>query len=212
MADKKRALVLIADGTEEMEAVITIDVLVRGGIEVTVASTNPSESTSESVKCSRGVRIVPDTHLSVLPLPTLLDDFSNNSGSFYYDVLVIPGGGPGAQSMASSLLVHQWIQSHFAKPGVLLASVCAGPTVLKAAGVAKGAEVTSHPSVREELQGYFEYRDDAKGEDGIVVKDERCELLTSRGPGSTFQLALKIVEELRGKEAMESVRAPMMFP
>ncbi|KAG0001931.1 Protein deglycase DJ-1zDJ-1 [Entomortierella chlamydospora] len=211
MADKKRALVLIADGTEEMEAVITI----RGGIEVTVASTNPSESTSENVKCSRGVRIVPDTHLSVLPLPTLLDDFSkdkDNSGSIYYDVLVIPGGGPGAQSMAASPLVHQWVQSHFAKPGVLLASVCAGPTVLKAAGVAKGAQVTSHPSVREELQEYFEYRDDAKGEDGIVVKDEQYELLTSRGPGSTFQFALKIVEELRGKEVMESVRAPMMFP
>ncbi|KAF9104093.1 Protein deglycase DJ-1zDJ-1 [Mortierella sp. AM989] len=211
MTDRKRALVLIADGTEEMEAVITIDVLVRGGIEVTVASTNPSESTSESVKCSRGVRIVPDTHLSVLPLPTLSDEFSNSS-SFYYDVLMIPGGGPGAKSMAASPLVHKWVQSHFAKPGVLLAAVCAGPTVLKAAGVAKGAKVTSHPSVREELQGYFEYRDDAKGEDGIVVKDEQFELLTSRGPGSTFALALKIVEELRGKEVVESVRAPMMFP
>ncbi|KAF8939331.1 class I glutamine amidotransferase-like protein [Dissophora ornata] len=207
--DKKRALVLIADGTEEMEAVITIDVLVRGGIEVTVASTNPSESTSESVKCSRGVRIVPDTHLSALPLPTGDDD--SGDSSLYYDVLMIPGGGPGAHSMAASQLVHRWIQAHFSKPGVLLASVCAGPTVLKAAGVAKGAQVTSHPSVKDELKDYFEYRDDARG-GGIVVKDEECELLTSRGPGSTFELALKIVEELRGKDVMESVRAPMMFP
>ncbi|KAF9198328.1 hypothetical protein BGZ49_000875 [Haplosporangium sp. Z 27] len=211
MTDKKRALVLIADGTEEIEAVITI----RGGIEVTIASTNPSESTSESVKCSRGVRIVPDTHLSVLTLPTLLDEYSRdseNGDSFYYDVLVIPGGGPGAKTMVASSLVHQWVQAHFTKPGVLLAAVCAGPTVLKAAGVAKGAQVTSHPSVREELEDYFQYRDDAKGEEGIVIKDERNELLTSRGPGSTFQLALKIVEELRGKDVMESVRAPMMFP
>ncbi|KAF9438408.1 Protein deglycase DJ-1zDJ-1 [Entomortierella beljakovae] len=207
MADKKRALVLVADGTEEMEAVIIIDVLVRGGIEVTVASTNPSESTSESVKCTRGVRLVPDTHLSVLPLPTP----SDNNGSFYYDVLVIPGGTPGAKTMSASPLVLHWIQAHSAKPGVLLASVCAGPTVLKAAGVAKGAKATSHPSVREEIEGYFTYLDVLK-EDDIVVKDERHQLLTSRGPGSTFELAFRIIEELRGKEVMESVRNPMMFP
>ncbi|KAK3817299.1 MAG: class I glutamine amidotransferase-like protein [Benniella sp.] len=207
--DKKRALVLIADGTEEMEAVITIDVLVRAGIEVTIASTNPSESTSESVKCSRGVRIVPDTHLSALPLPTPLED--NDDDSQYYDILMIPGGAPGAKSMAESPLVHRWIVAHHDKPGVLLAAVCAGPTVLKAAGVAEGAKVTSHPSVREELEGFFDYQDDVKGP-AIVVKDERNRLLTSRGPGSTFELALKIVEEVRGKEVMESVRAPMMFP
>ncbi|KAF9285959.1 Protein deglycase DJ-1zDJ-1 [Mortierella alpina] len=205
--DKKRALVLIADGTEEMEAVITIDVLVRAGIEVTVASANASESTAESVKCSRGVRIVPDTHLSALPVPTP----SDADTSHCYDVLMIPGGGPGAKTMAASPLVHQWVQAHYARPGVLLASVCAGPTVLKAAGVAKGARVTSHPSVKDELKDYFEYHDNLSGS-AIVVKDERHELLTSRGPGSTFELALRIVEELQGKEARDAVRAPMMFP
>ncbi|KAF9916733.1 Protein deglycase DJ-1zDJ-1 [Lobosporangium transversale] len=213
-ADKKRALVLIADGTEEMEAVITIDVLVRGGIEVTVASTNPSESTSESVKCSRGVRIVPDTHLSALPLPTPSPSSTvtaTDDASLYYDVLFIPGGGPGAQSMAASPLVHKWIQAHITKPSVLVAAVCAGPTVLRAAGVAKGAQVTSHPSVKNDLQDYFDYRDDVSGS-AIVVKDEKNRLLTSRGPGSTFELALKIVQEVRGKDVMESVRAPLMFP
>ncbi|KAI1313902.1 Protein deglycase DJ-1zDJ-1 [Mortierella claussenii] len=204
--DKKRALVLIADGTEEMEAVITIDILVRGGIEVTVASTNPSESTSESVKCSRGVRIVPDTHLSTLPLPT-----NDADASLYYDILFIPGGGPGAQSMAASTLVHKWVQAHFAKPGSLVAAVCAGPTVLKAAGVAKGAKVTSHPSVGKDLDSYFEYLDDVHGKE-IVVVDEQRELMTSRGPGSTFELALKIVEWARGKELMESLKGPLMFP
>ncbi|KAG0205741.1 Protein deglycase DJ-1zDJ-1 [Mortierella sp. GBA30] len=205
-ADKKRALVLIADGTEEMEAVITIDVLVRAGIEVTVASVNPSESTSESVKCSRGVRIVPDTHLSALPMPSPSDVES----SHYYDVLMIPGGGPGAKTMAASFTVQQWVQAHYARPGVLLAAVCAGPTVIKASGVAKGAKVTSHPSVKDELKDYFEYQDVSGS--AIVVKDDKSELLTSRGPGSTFELALTIVEELQGKEAREAVRAPMMFP
>ncbi|KAF9584517.1 Protein deglycase DJ-1zDJ-1 [Lunasporangiospora selenospora] len=207
MADnnKTRALVLIADGTEEMEAVITIDVLVRAGFEVTVANTNPSTSTSESVRCSRGVRIVPDTHLSALPLPNPQDPSS------YYTVLFVPGGGPGAQSMAGSTLVHQWVHAQVSKSGAILAAVCAGPTVIQAAGVAKGAQVTSHPSVRGQLEGYFQYRDDVSGK-AIVVVDEAHELLTSRGPGSTFELALAIVERVKGKELMEQVRAPMMFP
>ncbi|KAG0254902.1 hypothetical protein BG011_005440 [Mortierella polycephala] len=205
--DKKRALVLIADGTEEMEAVITIDVLVRAGIEVTVASANPSESTTESVKCSRGVRIMPDTHLSALPIPTP----SDSDKAYFYDVLMIPGGGPGAKTLAASDTVHKFVQAHFSQPDVLLAAVCAGPIVIKASGVARGAQVTSHPSVKDELKDYFEYQDDVKG-DAIVVKDETMNILTSRGPGSTFELALRIVQELYGKEAMEAVRAPMMFP
>lgn len=120
---------------------------------------------------------------------------------------MIPGGGPGAKSMAASPLVHDWIRAHD-RPGVILAAVCAGPTVLKAAGVAMGAQVTSHPSVKDELKEYFDYQD-VTGP-AIVVKDKN--LLTSRGPGSTFQLALRIVEEVRGTEVMKNVRGPMMFP
>ncbi|KAG0054642.1 hypothetical protein BGZ83_010770 [Gryganskiella cystojenkinii] len=200
--DKKTALVLIADGTEEMEAVITIDVLVRAGIEVTVASIKDN---NEALKCSRGVRILPDTHLSALTLPSALSPH-------FYSILFIPGGGPGAQAMVASPLVHQWIQVHAAQPNVLLAAVCAGPTVLKAARVAKGAQATSHPSVSKDLVDYFVYRDDLKGEEAIVVHDKEHRLMTSRGPGSTFALALRIVKEVKGQEVMESVRGPMMFP
>ncbi|GJJ69120.1 protein deglycase [Entomortierella parvispora] len=208
-AEKKTALVLIADGTEEMEAVITIDVLVRAGIEVTVASIKDN---NEALKCSRGVRILPDTHLSALPLPTATATVTMTTQPHLYNVLFIPGGGPGAQAMVASPLVHQWVQVHMAAPGVLVAAICAGPTVLKAAQVAKGAQVTSHPSVRNDLDDYFVYLDDLKGEEAIVVHDRAHELMTSRGPGSTFALALRIVQEVKGKEVMESVRGPMMFP
>lgn len=176
--------------------------LVRAGIDVTVASINEND---EALKCSRGVRILPDTHLSALPLPTA-------TTSRLYNVLFIPGGGPGAQAMAASPLVHQWVQAHMAAPGILVAAVCAGPTVLKAAQVAQGAQVTSHPSVRKDLDGYFVYQDNLQGEEAIVVHDRAHELMTSRGPGSTFPLAFRIVQELQGKEVMESVRGPMMFP
>ncbi|KAF9431028.1 Protein deglycase DJ-1zDJ-1 [Podila epigama] len=191
---KKTALVLIADGTEEMEAVISIDVLVRAGLEVTVASIKGNDVT-EPVKCSRGVKIAPDTLLSSLT-PKL------------FNVLVIPGGGPGAQAMAASPLVHEWVQSHYQK--ALLAAVCAGPTVLKASAVARGAKVTSHPSVHSELDDYFDYQDNYVGK-SIVVHDTHHRVITSRGPGSTFEFALAIVEELQGVKVAEEIRGHMMF-
>ncbi|KAG0324741.1 Protein deglycase DJ-1zDJ-1 [Podila horticola] len=201
---KKTALVLIADGTEEMEAVITIDVLVRAGLDVTVASVKPDASV-QPVKCSRGVKIVPDTLLSSLTLPTIADKHSPK----LFNVLVIPGGGPGAQAMVASPLVHEWVQAHY--KWSLLAAVCAGPTVLKAANVARGAKVTSHPSVRTELEGYFDYQDNYVGK-SIVVQDIDHGLITSRGPGSTFEFALAIVEQLQGAKTVEEIRGPMMFP
>ncbi|KAG0344217.1 hypothetical protein BG005_001958 [Podila minutissima] len=200
---KKTALVLIADGTEEMEAVITIDVLVRAGLDVTVASIKPDTSI-QPVKCSRGVKIVPDTLLSSLSLPAIDNDLSPK----LFSVLVVPGGGPGAQAMVASPLVHVWVQAHYRK--ALLAAVCAGPTVLKAANVARGAKVTSHPSVRTELEGYFAYQDNVGK--SIVVQDMDHGLITSRGPGSTFEFALAIVEQLQGAKTVDEIRGPMMFP
>ncbi|KAG0333479.1 Protein deglycase DJ-1zDJ-1 [Podila humilis] len=203
---KKTALVLIADGTEEMEAVITIDVLVRAGLDVTLASVKPETSMLEPVKCSRGVKIVPDTYLSALTLPS---PSTAEDSQELFSVLVVPGGGPGAQAMSASPLVHQWVQAHYKK--ALLAAVCAGPTVLKASNVAKGAKATSHPSVRSELEGYFEYQDNLQGHKAIVVQDMGHRLITSRGPGSTFEFALAIVEELQGARLMNEIRSPMMF-
>ncbi|KAG0083126.1 Protein deglycase DJ-1zDJ-1 [Podila epicladia] len=195
---KKTALVLIADGTEEMEAVIT-------SLDVTVASIKPDTSI-QPVKCSRGVKIVPDTLLSSLPLPAITD---NELSPKLFNVLVVPGGGPGAQAMVASPLVHSWVQAHYKK--ALLAAVCAGPTVLKAANVAKGAKVTSHSSVRTELEGYFAYQDNNVGK-SIVVQDTDHGLITSRGPGSTFEFALAIVEQLQGPKTVDEIRGPMMFP
>ena len=84
MTDKPKALVLLAQGAEEMEAVISIDVLRRGGIDVTVAGLDGTGP----VRCSRGVVITPDV---------ALDDVEGE-----FDVLVLPGGAEGAQRLAQS--------------------------------------------------------------------------------------------------------------
>ncbi|KAF9972760.1 hypothetical protein BGZ73_004038 [Actinomortierella ambigua] len=201
----KTALVLVADGTEEMEAVITIDVLVRASIQVTVASVKPGAGPQDAVTCSRGVRLVPDTHLSKLSL-----------GSDNFDALVIPGGAPGAKAMAESSLVQQWVRAYFENQSSVLAAICAGPTVLQAADVGRGWAITSHPSVKDQLAAYYRYNEGPS----VVISNRSGEeesspakgkLITSRGPGTAFAFALAIAEGLVGKETVDKVRGPMMM-
>jgi 4-methyl-5(b-hydroxyethyl)-thiazole monophosphate biosynthesis len=82
MASSKTALVPIANGSEEMEAVIVADVLRRAAVHVTIASCEKQVT----VECSRGVHIVAD----VLIGDCLTED---------YDVVILPGGMPGAEHL-----------------------------------------------------------------------------------------------------------------
>jgi protein DJ-1 len=66
MTEQKRALVLIADGSEEMEAVITVDVLRRADIQVTMASVNGSP-----VVCARNTKLLPDIRLQDMKEPEI---------------------------------------------------------------------------------------------------------------------------------------------
>lgn len=128
----KRALVVLAEGAEEMEVVITTDVLRRAGVQVTLAGLD----SSQPVKCSRGVVIVPDTSLAK----------AVEEGP--HDVVVLPGGGGGAKRLSSSEKVKELLREAEAEQRVV-AAVCAGPTALVAHGVAVGKEITSHPSVKQ---------------------------------------------------------------
>ena len=74
---------------------------------------------------------------------------------------------------------------------------------LNSHSIAKGKSVTSHPSVKETMTaGGYKY-----SEDRVVVDDK---IITSRGPGTCFEFALKIVEKLQGKEKSDSLVPPML--
>lgn len=185
MSDNPTALVLVAQGTEEIEAVISIDVLRRGGIDVTVAGVDGADP----VRCSRGVLITPDV---------ALDDIDRD-----FDIVVLPGGAEGAQRLAESAKVGEVLRRQ-EKSGRLVGAICAAPIALKAHGVFENRQLTSHPSVREMLEGWGEY-----SEHPVVADDN---LITSRGPGTAFAFALRIVGTLTDAQRMVEVRAPMMFP
>ena len=185
MTNKPRALVLLAQGAEEMEAVISIDVLRRGGIDVTVAGLDGTDP----VRCSRGVVITPDVALDQV------------EGEF--DALVLPGGAEGAQRLAQSDEVGELLREQELK-GLLVAAICAAPIALQAHGVFEGRKLTSHPSVMPMLEDWGDYSEHPVEADG--------NLITSRGPGTAFPFALRIVGALTDAERMVEVRAPMMFP
>ncbi|GAU94898.1 hypothetical protein RvY_06597 [Ramazzottius varieornatus] len=187
MSDKK-ALVILAEGAEEMETVISVDVLRRAGIKVTVAGLTGSDL----VKCSRDVLIKPDTSLEA----------AWNSSNVSYDIVVLPGGNIGAENLRNSSLVRKVLEDQVKKQG-WIAAICAGPTALKAHGIAKGASITSHPSTKDQLTSDYNYTENRVEKDGKII--------TSRGPGSTFEFALRIVEELLGKDKVDEIRKPMLL-
>jgi len=177
-----RVLVPLADGTEEMEVVIIVDVLRRAGCDVVLASPGGGAAT-----CSRGVVISPDAVLE----EQQADDF---------DAMVIPGGGPGTERLASFPHMLQLARA-FDVAGKVLGAVCAGPRVLQAAGVLDGRAFTCHPGVAAALPARLEQR---------VVVDGH--LYTSQGPGTCLEFALALVEALQGPEIVKTVATPLILP
>ncbi|KAG5307408.1 PARK7 deglycase, partial [Acromyrmex insinuator] len=182
----KTALVLLADGTEEMEAVITIDVLRRAGITVTAAGVQDSNC----VKCSRDVKICTES---------LFKDVQEKS----YDVVVLPGGLGGAKTFTSSEEVGRLLQKQD-KENKLIAAICAAPTALKAHNIGKGKRITSYPSMKRDLCDYYDYQDDKN-----VVIDGN--LITSRGPGTAFDFGLTIVEILINLKEATDVANKLLY-
>jgi protein DJ-1 len=182
-----KALVLIAHGTEEMECVIICDVLRRAGIEVTLAGLNGSDA----VTCSRHVKIHPDVAFK-------------DAADLVFDVVALPGGAVGAKRFCDDADLHKVLRAQLAA-NRMVACLCAASTVLLAAGVGVGKAITSHPSVAAQLEATFAYKTDR------VVVDCDGNLITSRGPGTSFEFALTIVERLCGKQKRTEVEAPMML-
>ncbi len=180
-----------------MEAVIAVDVLRRAGVSVSALGV----AGVEPVECSRGVRLLPDAALA--------DRWPPPPGQSVAlpDAVVLPGGAGGAAALAGSAAVGELLRAQCERGG-LVAAVCAAPTALAAHGIGRGFPATSHPSVSAQLAGYFDM-----SEARVVVSapSGAPPLITSRGPGTSFQFALAIVEHLCGAEAARAVAAPMLL-
>lgn len=170
-----KALVVIAEGIEELETVTISDLLVRGGIHVTLASVNGLQVTA-----ARGLILTADTVLT-----SLVDDF---------DVLICPGGNLGAQNQAASRALSALLLARH-KKRQWIAAICAAPAVVLAPlGILNGRKATGFPSLRDALP---EYCDEPVVVDGHII--------TSQGPATAAQLALSILNLLQGEEVAQDV-------
>lgn len=171
-----RVLMPMFDGVEETEAVATIDVLRRGGVEVVTASVGGGE-----VKAGRGVRLVPDA-----------DWMAARNATF--DAIVLPGG-PGTARLNDIPGLHDLLRKYHAA-GKVVAAICAAPTVLATAGLLDGKKATCFPAAAGNMKGAA-LVGDSVAVDGTIV--------TSRAVGTALDFALTLVSILVGPEKASEV-------
>ncbi len=184
------ALILLANGSEEIEAVTVMDLLVRAGFNVTSASIDSMGALE--VKCSRGVRLLAD-----MPLSAVADRS--------FDVIILPGGLTGAEGLRDSprlidLLRRQRLD------GKLVAAICAAPSVvLQYHDLYPGAAMTGFPGLQDRIppQAWRAQR---------VVYDRQANLLTSQGPGTAMEFSLEIIAHLAGQAKAADVAAQLVLP
>jgi 4-methyl-5(b-hydroxyethyl)-thiazole monophosphate biosynthesis len=177
-----RALVLFAEGSEELEAITIVNILRRGGVQTTLAGL-----TDGALRGSRGIVIVPDT-----PLDAVLDQD--------FDLIVLPGGQPGTRNLKADARVLQLLQ-RFAAQGKFVAAICAAPSVLAAAGLLDGKQATCYPTCLDDYPS-------VKLQTSAVVEDGK--LITSRGPGTAMDFALVLVERLTNASTRQTVETALV--
>ena len=179
----KKALIPIADGTEELEAVTIIDVLRRAGVSVTVASVDTIQ-----VTCSRDVKLVADR-------------FIGDCVGEDYDVIVLPGGMPGAERLRDSDTLVGLLKRQVEKGGYL-GAICASPAVvLEHHGLLSYRKATCYPSFAGKLK-------EAVSTQQSVVADGP--FITSQGPGTALAFSLKLVELLLGQKKANEIAQAMV--
>ncbi len=180
---RKKALIILADGFEEIEAITAIDILRRAGIEVITTGINDIK-----VQGSHGITVIADT-----TLPSIKDDF---------DACILPGGMPGATNLASSEKVNS-ILTEMNKNGKIIAAICAAPAIVLAPlGILQNKTATCFPDMQENFSRKTIYKEEAVIIDGNII--------TSRGPGTALLFALAIVEKLSGKETCRELKKAVL--
>lgn len=186
----KKALVLLADGCEELEAVSIVDVLRRGGVEVSALSI----AGRAEVAGAHGIRIGADAALPA-------DPAAAEALAAAADAVALPGGMGGMRALRASPAVLAVLRAAAAR-GAVVAAVCAAPAVLDAAGLLAGRRFCCYPGIERELSGAGTYVPGVPTvADGNVV--------TGTGPGTAALFAAEVLRALGGPA--EDVASAMLL-
>lgn len=180
------ALLIYANGSEDLEITAPCDILSRGGVKVTKAALNTTQD--KMVTLSHGTQVICDCNLEEI--------------SQAYDVIVIPGGLPGANhchdsAKLLSLLKEQKTQGRY------IAAICAAPSfVLAAHGLIGQEKVTGYPGCEKGIANYTGT--------GVEVVPE-AHLITGKGPGYAYDFALAILEALTDRRTADQVADGLLY-
>ena len=180
-----KVYIFLADGFEEIEAVATLDVLRRGGVEAEFVSIG----SSLWVRGSRGISVEADR---------LLGEVVGSKA----DCLVFPGGMPGSRNLAECGSLLEWAQAHY-DAGGWLAAICAAPAwVLGRLRLPQGVPMTCYPGVEGMLPGAA-----LRPKDEVVVSER---VVTASGPGYALAFGCKLVELLVSRNKADEVAAGLL--
>lgn len=190
----KGVYVFLADGFEEIEALATVDILRRGGVDLRTVSITERGA----INGAHGIQVLSDWTRQEFDREA---DFSATAPD---DAMIFPGGLPGASNLASDEPLMEIMRSHYAEGGVV-AAICAAPGLVvsqlptlegkrftcyngfEAAPVSKGGAYTGAPA---EVDG---------------------NLITGRGPGCAVEFALAVLGKLKGEAVASEVRAGLLI-
>ena len=182
--EMKNAVVFLATGFEEIEALGTIDVLRRGGVRVMMVSIT-------------GDRLVIGAH----DIPVMADYLFEEADFSCVDALILPGGIPGSNHLNAHAHLKELVKEK-TEEGVLIGAICAGPMVLGGLGLLKGKRATCFPFFEPTMVG-------ATPTDNGVEQDGN--IITSKGPGFMFEFGLTILRNLKDEEIALEVADALLY-
>ena len=187
----KRALIFLADGFEEVEAVTPIDYLRRASIKVVMAAIGKNAA----VMGSHGISFTADTTLEAMEEQGEL----NPSG---WDCVILPGGMLGSKNLAACPPVGKFLKEINGK-GKMIAAICAAPAVVLAPlGLLEGKRFTCYPEMEQGLiSGIWT-------EDKVVIDGA---LITSRAAGTAAEFAFAIIRMLAGGDQEKKLRDAVLL-
>lgn len=179
----KKAIIVLAEGFEEIEAVTVIDVLRRAGVDLKIAGLS-----GKSVKGAHDLKVEADL---------TLDQYDGSA-----DAVILPGGMPGSKHLNQSKKVAEIVQKMNSQ-GKLLGAICAAPALaLAPAGVLEGRKATCYPGFENNFSSSVKFSYDR------VVVDQN--IITSRGPGTALDFALELVEKLVDRKEADKLREGLL--
>ena len=178
-----KVAIVLANGFEEIEAVSLIDILRRAEID--------AASVGLDKKCVRGAHGV----------EMIADEILGDIKVSEFDMIVLPGGLPGAENLAKSEKLGQILRG-FDANNAKIGAICAAPWALATAGVLKSS-YTCYPGFENQI-AHPGYTNAAN-----VVKDQN--IMTSKGPATAMEFALQIVRELKGEQIYSKLKSDLLF-